>query len=388
MRAFISDRIARLQDNSYSAAVAHWYRRLFSIEEIERNTALQWLFGVLLFFFYITFYQWNTSTNLSAAHSLRNVCWPHFPNCDTLLFFSSLPYSYSQNIFYAALFAVMVFIVYCIWRRWWSAAHAGLLILFLWKFVASFFLSYGISGVYDYYHLLITAVFLFTAHKEYFTKLAFVLLYFLSATVKFYPSWVLGTYFSSLQLGLPIFPDSLILPISWSVIVSQVFGCWFLLSKNPIYQRLALLYFGVFHLYSTVFVGFNYPSFAESTLLVLLGPLYRYHAPPVGKRALAGWLLMVMLFLFQAPAHFISGDEKLTMEEYRFGMWMFDANHQCVAEFTSYYKKRAAGLSAYEEKDAPGTQCVGSRCVTERSRTKTNDQWVETMRIESPKAEV
>ncbi|HEY4488205.1 MAG TPA: hypothetical protein VJB97_01690 [Candidatus Paceibacterota bacterium] len=364
------------------------YRWLFSIEEIESNTTLQWLFGVLLLFFFVTFYQWSSSTVLSLAHATRNVCWPHFPSCDALLFFSSSPYSYSQNIFYTLLFAAMIALVYCAWRRWWTAAHAMLLALFLWKFVAVFFLSYGIGGVYDYYHLIITAVFLFVPHKEYFAKLAFVLLYFLSATVKFYPSWILGTYFSSLALGLPLFPDALVLPISMSVIVSQVFGAWFLLSRRPLYQRMALIYFGTFHLYSTIFVGFNYPSFAESTLLVLFGPLYRYQAPPISRRAIAGWLMMALLFAFQAPAYLIPGDEKLTMEGYRFGMWMFDSNHQCVAEFTMYYREARPDFRTSEMRDRPGTPCEGSRCVTARSLREIEGQWVGTIRIESPKAEV
>jgi hypothetical protein len=345
------------------------YYRLFSVAEIESNKTLQWLFGAMLLFFFVTFYQWMSSPFTTTE--VRAVCWPYFLDCNALHFLSYFPYGYSQTIFYTGLFAVMLYIVNCMYRSQWAAAHFLLLLLWLWKAFASYVLSWDISGVYDYYHLLITAVLLFAAHKEYFAKLMFVLLYFLSATIKFYPSWILGTYFTSLKLGLPLFPDSMTPLITNFVIFEQVIGCWFLLSKNRVAQRLTLAYSVLFHLYGSIFVLYNYTIMSLSTLLILFGSTYRHQLPPLGRRARVGWCIIVLAVLLQTPVHFISGDEKLTMEGYRFGVWMFDANHQCAADFTAYYSVDTNGLAS-SSYALPRAEAAGRgsarRCARQNTR--------------------
>jgi len=372
-------------EHPISLHVRTGYRRLFSVGEIENNATLQWLFGAMLLFFYATFSQWIDSPLTSTG--VRAVCWPYFMQCNSLHFLSLMPYGYTQTTFYMALFGIMLGIVYCMWKRHWTTAHALLLVLWVWKFYASFVLSWGIAGVYDYYHLILTAVLLFAAHKEYFAKIAFVLLYFLSATVKFYPTWILGTYFTSLQLGLPLLPQGLTPFWTESVIVSQVFGCWFLLSQHKILQRIAVVYFTIFHLYSGVLVYYPYPTVTEPALLILFGPLYRHQWPPLRKTAIAGWLLVAILILFQVPSSLIQGDVKITMEGYRFGMWMFDANHQCIAQFNVYYKPDATGLTPYHE-ESDNAICSTQQCVTLRDTSQVNGQWITTIRVESPRAEI
>lgn len=361
------------------------YRRLFSVHEIEANTTLQLFFGAMLLFFFVTFSQWATSLQLSA--DIETICWPHFPNCNDLHFLSHLPHSYTQGMFYMLLFSLMLGIAYLMYKKWWTGAHAILLVLLVWKAFASFLLSWGIAGVYDYYHIFLTATLLLVPHKEYFTKLVFVMLYFLSSTIKFYPAWTLGTYFTTLELGLPIFPDSLTPLITNFVIFEQVVGAWFLLSKNRYLQRFTLLYAIAFHLYGGVLVLYNYSTVSLPTLLILFGPLYRHQFPPLRKTAIAGWCMIAALIAFQSPVHFIKGDEKMTLEGYRFGMWMFDSNHQCVSNFTVHYKDDVARES-YEYEAAPGTPCQGHMCMTRDRVQALNGRWVREIRIESPKAEV
>jgi hypothetical protein len=215
----------------------------------------------------------------------------------------------------------------------------------------------------------------------------FVFLYFLSATIKFYPTWVLGSYFTSLKLGLPLFPDSLAPLVTNIVIFEQVIGCWFLLSKNRLVQRCTLAYTILFHLYGGIFVLYNYTIMSLSALLILFGPMYRHQRPPLGRTAIAGWTMLFIVFLFQAPVHLIPGDEKYTMEGYRFGMWMFDANHQCVSTFTVRYEKGAA-LSPDRYEAAPGAGCGSAFCVTKRETAQGADgSWSTTLRVESPRAE-
>lgn len=365
--------------------VRRLYRTVFSVQELEGNATLQWFFGATLLFFLITFYQWIASPLTTT--DVRAVCWPYFQDCNALHFLSYFPHGYSQTIFYIGLFSVMLLIVYCMYRKWWTLGHALLFSLLLWKSFASFVLAWGISGVYDYYHILLTATFLIVPHKEYFTKLLFVFLYFLSATIKFYPTWVLGTYFTSLELGLPLFPDALTPLITNFVIFEQVVGCWFLLSKHPTVQRFTLAYTVLFHLYGGIFVLYNYTIMSLSTLLILFGPMYRHQYPPLKKSAVAGWAMIAIALLFQAPVHFIAGDEKYTMEGYRFGMWMFDANHQCVSTFTVQYEKGAA-QSPYSYTARPGSGCGSAFCTTQYTTARGSDGlWSTTIRVESPRAE-
>ncbi len=376
--------IRTIQSHPLLQALRARYRTLFSIHEIEENTMLQWLFGAVLLYFYVTFSQWISSPLLTAEAD--TTCWPYFQGCNSLHFLSYLQHGYSQTTFYMVLFGIMIAITYLMWKKRWTSAHALLLLLFAWKFFASFVLAMSIAGVYDYYHLIMTAVLLFLPYKEYFAKIVFVLLYFLSATVKFYPTWVLGNYFTAMEPGLPLLPDSLTAFWTESVIVSQVFGCWFLLSRNRVVQRIALVYFSIFHFYSGTLVLFNYPTVAELVLLVLFGPWYRHQWPPLTKRSIAGWVFVGIIVLFQTPGHLIPGDEKITMEGYRLGMWMFDANHQCISEYSVVYNEGVV-RTPHTYAALPGAPCIGSNCVTERETKKQGSQWVEHIRVESPKAE-
>lgn len=359
------------------------YRRIFSIAEIEDNRTLQWFFGAMLFYFFITFESWVMSSRLTAENAGSAVCWPHFQDCGWLYFLSNLPNGYSQTIFYMCLYTVMLLIVYSMWKKRWVAAHALMLVLFIWKVFVGFFLSYGTLGMYDDYHLILTAALLFLPHKEYFAKLLFVLLYFVSATIKFHPSWILGTYFTALQGGLPIFPDALMPLITGSVILEQVIGCWFLLSKNRIAQRLALAYFVIFHLYSGVLVLYNYPSATLPALLILFGPMYRYQRPPLSWKSTAGWVLAASLFLFQIPSWTTDTDTvRITDANNRYGMWMFDANHQCVT--TVQFRYDPAVKLTPESMEVPrGTPCDGFECTVARRTFKDGDQWVREIRRES-----
>ena len=366
--------------------IRSWYRRLFSIAEIETNPTLQWFFGAMLLYFFSTFSQWISSPTLTVENAPYAVCWPYFQGCARLYFLRLMPYGYSQSIFYMALFGVMILIIYCMWRRQWVAAHALLLVLWLWKFFAVFVLSYTIGGVYDSYHLILTATLLFVPHKEYFAKVMFVFLYFLSSTVKFYPTWILGTYFTSLQLGVPLFPHAFTALITNTVIFEQVVGCWFLLSSNKIAQRLSLVYFTIFHLYAGILVLFDYSLISLPALLILFGPMYRHQYPPLTRKSIAGWSLLLIMVLFQLPAHIIPGDEKMTLEGYRFGMWMFDANHQCVVTFTSNYNPGVT-RTAQSATTSPSFLCTNDLCLTSNHTYESAGIWMQTLQYESPNAE-
>ena len=334
------------------------YRKLFSIKEIEESGLLQWIFGATLFSFFITFQSWINSSAITTEAFLSNkhVCWPWFQSCGEWYFLSALPHGYSQTTLYMFLFGIMVLITYLMWRRDWVLSHILMTVLFLWKVLVMFVLTYGISGNYDYYHVVFAFILLFLPLKTFFLKLTLVLFYFLASTIKFHEGWVLGTYFSALKTGLPIFPDGTIPFWTNMVIFMQVVGSWFLMSSHKVFQRTVLFFFVTFHLYSGTIVQFHYPAVVLPTLLILFGPMYKYQNIPISKKSIAGWALVVVLFVLQLSSVMIPGDEKITLEGNKYGLYMFESNHQCRSQVMIYHEDGKV-LKINDEKSLARNRC-------------------------------
>jgi hypothetical protein len=232
----------------------------------------------------------------------------------------------------------MLGIGYFIYKQEWVLAHMLLLILWIWKFFVLFVLTQEFASNYDYYDMILLFIVLFVPYKLFFAKLAFVWLYFLAATIKIHEGWVLGTYFTALQAGLPIFGNAFAPVITSIVIFMQMIGCWFLLSARVIWQQTAFWYFFLFHLFSTVLVGFRYPTVSLVMLIILFGISRVTPHTPLTRRSLVGWLFLLILLGIQLyPIAMIRGDQKVTLEGNKYGLYMFEANHQCVSEFTVYF---------------------------------------------------
>lgn len=360
------------------------YRRLFSVEEIEQSIVLQWSLGASLLFFFVTFYRWFRSSQLSieSAEEGLAVCWPYFQDCARFFFFHDAEHGYSQSIFYMAIYAVMLLIAWCMWKRKWTLAHALLAVLFVWEVLAAFVLTYDFAAPYLYYHVVLTAMLLFATHKEFFLKFSFIFMYFMSVTVKFDPGWILGTYFTSLRDGLPLLPDSLTPLITNVVIFMQTIGCWFLISKRKILQRLSFVYFLVFHLYSGIFVQYHYPSVSLPPLLILFGPMYSYTPIPFSRKATVGWIVIALVAVFQILGFVAPGDRRMTLEGNKFGMFMFEANHQCIVTVGTYTKVSDAAQRPDWESPA-GTRCQGFFCLVKTTTRNINDGTCREERYES-----
>ncbi|MCG3772857.1 MAG: hypothetical protein JW384_04080 [Nitrosomonadaceae bacterium] len=319
---------------AYTAGVMKaWYRHLFSVQEIEQSLVLQWVFGATLFSYFIALSRLSGAVPLTIEGFAQSApaCWPHFQTCYEVLFLHGLPYGYSQTTLHMLFMAVLIGIVYLIFKKEWVYAHALLIIPFVWHVVAHLFLSGSISGNYDYYLILFAGVLLFFPHKEFFLKLALVWFYFLSTVIKIDAGWILGTYFSSLKTGLPLSPDWAIPLYTNVVIAMEMVGAWFLLSTVPWRQRVAVAFFAFFHVYSGILVEYRYPATVLPTLLILFGPLYRHTPVPLDRPSIPGWILLGLLLCMQFVAPLIPGDEKLTLEGNKYGLYMFEANHQCVS---------------------------------------------------------
>jgi hypothetical protein len=359
------------------------YRALFSIEEIEQQPIVQWSFGAMLFYFFVTFFTWINRSNITVETAQSGpVCWPYFPNCGDFFFLHVLPYGYSQSTLYMLFYGVMMLIVYYMWKKEWVYAHLWMVPLFLWKILVIFVLSYNSGGPYDYYHLLLTAALLFAPHKEYFLKVIFVFCYFMSVTVKFTPAWIVGTYFTSMETGAPWMPEWFVVIATNIVIFVQIVECWFLLSRNWILQRLSFAFAMFFHLYSGILVGYDYPSVTLPIIAILFGPLYRHTPTPFTRKAIVGWSILALMALFQLLGFVIPTNRYLTLEGNRLGMFMFEANHQCVVTISRHFS--TGQLDSENDFESPaGTACSGFYCLVKRKTIKNGDGTIQQTRLES-----
>jgi len=306
---------------------------MFSIE-FAQSKVLQWSLGALVFVYFIVFYSWNTDATVSARmlESMRYVCPPYFQSCELFYFLDTLPDGYSQTILYMAFFGLLAWCAYFISEKAWRFAQLTLIPPFMWHAANVLLFTDNRSGNYEYYLISFGLILLFFPHKEFFLKFTIVFFYILSTAAKIHPSWIEGTYFTTLRTGLPLFPNWSIPLVTNVVILAEMIGSWFLLSQNKKFQRTAFIFFVLFHLYSGILVGYRYPATVLTFVLILFGPWYRYTPVPLDKKAFVGWVFILLIVCFQLSPKLIYGDEKLTMEGNKYGLYMFDANHQCFSE--------------------------------------------------------
>ncbi len=361
------------------------YRRLFSVSEIEHSLVLRWLYGAMLFGFFTSFGNWILDSSITAETASKGaqICWTYFPQCGQWYVLHTLPYGYSYTSVYMVLYAVMLACVFAMWKKSWTSAHALMMILFVWKVLVMFVLTASIQGGPNYHHVLITFVLLFLPYKEFFARVSFVVMYFLSAVIKLDESWILGEYFTSLQSGLPVFGNTLAPIFTNAVIGMQIILGWFLLSGRSRIQKTALVCFSVFHIYAGIFVGYTYPILALSMLWILFGPLFHVSTIPLNRRSVAGWITLIALFAFHAPAHLIEGDQRMTQEGSRFGLNLFDANHQCASTL-SIYATSSTPVRDTQWSAKPRQTCGDYICLTTTITHEADDMVVTRERWESP----
>ena len=167
----------RIFRNALERHFFYFYRRIFTIQEIENNSILQWVFGASILSYFLAFHAYINSATITIDTYLRgeHLCWPYFQSCGEWYFLRALPFGYSQTFLYMFLFGTFALIIYLMHRKEWVLAHMLLTISFLWHATVAFVLTYSVAGNYDYYLGIFTLILLFLPHKEFFLKLAFVL---------------------------------------------------------------------------------------------------------------------------------------------------------------------------------------------------------------------
>jgi hypothetical protein len=337
-----------------------WYYRFFAIHEIEASKTLQLLYYVVSFSFFVTFYGWieRNFVSISAHLSGTNICPPYFPSCGEYYFIEALPLGYSQSAFYVFLFLLLCFGVYSAYRKHWADAHLALLVCLVWKIIVAFFLTYGTAGNFDYYDTILAIVLLLLREKEYFARVIFVFLYVLASSIKIDAGWIFGNYFNSLYTGAPIFDSPYILPIFTNfLIIMQIGGAWLLLSNNKILQRSAFIYFFLFHLYSGIIVNYRYISTSIPALFVLFSEHKPFRIQKISRTTIAGYALMAILLCGQLTGIILPGDQKKTLEGNYYGLYMFEANHQCISTTNAYISGASEPIQSKRESHVANNRC-------------------------------
>lgn len=361
----------------------HWYDRTFSVTEIYESQALKAALAALLFAYFLTFNVWVNEFRFTveAVKEGAHLCWPYALNCGDWYFLSGLPYGYTANIFYMGLFALMGWSALSMWTGKWRTAHVLIWPLFVWKIVMVLWLSMAQVGNYEYYHIVFSVILLALPHKLFFLKFSVVWFYFLSVAAKIHPAWTLGLYFTSLKTGLPVLPDALMPIWTNAVIFMEMIAAWWLLGPKGKWQRLVFAFFVFFHLYSGVLVGYRYPATVLPMLFILFGPWYEHTKIPKGWKTLPGWILIGLLGLGQSVSHLIPGDEKSTMEGNFYGLYMFEANHQCRENVTIYRKNETPEILVKESFQARN-RCDAYRVWFKYKQLCKNDSSVDRVEVE------
>jgi hypothetical protein len=308
---------------------------LLSLNEIREDPLLRWFAGALLLGFYVTFNSWlySNSTTREAVEAGTFTCWPIFQSCESLIWMSALPNGYSQTTFFMALFGLMLLSCWALIFQYVGVAHTAIAALFLAK-IYLMSIDYSHKGNYDYYHNAFCFVYIFLPRKTFFLKFTLAIFYFLSTMSKRSPSWLAGEYFTSLQTGLPIFPAGTEPLMTNVVIVAELSAVWLLFSRSNALRLTAIGFFVVFHLYSGILVGYRYPATVMPALLILFGPWASAPSIPSGRGVIPGWIFVSVLVALQLAPRLIEGDERSTLEGNYFGLYMFEANHQCFGTIT------------------------------------------------------
>jgi len=334
------------------------FEEIFSTVEIKESQTLQHTFFALIFYFYVAFFNWLEKDIISIS-SLKlgsYTCPPYFLDCGNYYFLQALPYGYSQGFFYMCLFAVLGLGIYFALKKEWLFAQLTLFTCLAWMMLVSFVLTYGISGNFNYYAMVLAFVFIFLPKKKYFLKLSFVFLYFLASTIKLDEGWIFGNYLRNLISGAPFFSNT-VLPLATNlVILMQILGTWFLLSNNKYLQKIAFIYFLIFHFYSGIIVNYTYVSISIPILLILFSKYEEFRILKINRTTLYGYLFLFFLLASQLIGIVIPGDQKITMEGNFYGLYMFEANHQCIAN-VRYFLTDGKILESKKENHIANNRC-------------------------------
>jgi len=317
-------------------------KNIFYTSEVEDSKHLQAIYWTLLIGFFLSYNVWISKNHFTktAVEWSHHVCPPYFQNCDSLYFLAGKPYSYDSYILYTVLASFILVSAFCALKKSWNWAIGLLIPPFLYKFIYVTLFTYLPIVDFEYFHLPLVLIFIFCKNKLYFLKRAWVLNYLFAGTMKFTESWIVGSYFSSIMIGMPLFPNVLIPFITNGVALFEGITPWFLLSSNRKIRLTSLGMWLVFHVYSIIMVGFLYPLYCAPLLIAFFLP---DHTSQENRKVSLipnwkGWLVLAMLVAVNIVPFLIPTNRLFTLQGLKFGVSMFDANHQFVSIEKAFFK--------------------------------------------------
>ena len=302
--------------------------------ELDKNLVLYYFVGFLLFYTFVSFYDWSYFKTLTQtiANQGYHTCWPYFQSCGNWYVFEMPPIGYGIKLFFALVFLVWFIGVYAWLYRQYKRLWLSLAALLLLKILVGYIYTYELAASYDFFHIFFLLIVLLVPGKSavFFLQLFLALSYWFSASIKIDSFWLAGDYFEA--LGLPFIEN--LIPAAVGTKLLFLLFCLvpiglFCNAKTRIYTVWTLI---GFHLYTMLFVGIHYPVLMIPALWILF--VYGPFKQP--KNFLKSKAIGITLLLFSAMLHFwsfvIPGNEKYTGEGVRYGLYMFDADRQCKSE--------------------------------------------------------
>lgn len=271
----------------------------------------------------------------SFAANIFQRCWPHWQSCRSLPLPTDFPNSYAYTTLFAGVLVILCFSFWAVVSNKKNFYLGGLWTLTLFKLFFFFIWRFQDEHNFVMFHLLPTLAFLINKDNRIFAaQVIWGISYFLAGIVKISDGWIVGTYFSNLELGLPFVPLALVPLATNFMFFAETLMGWTLLSRK--WGRSTFWFWTFFHIYSAILVGFYYPIRCLAMLWVLflphLKPDFKLENAAPRKLNLGTILLISFLVLLHMVPFGYDEEPRWTLRFQGYGFHMFDANYQCVTK--------------------------------------------------------
>lgn len=334
--------MARLLMNmSWLTWLTKKYDVFFAVDEIRQSKRLQ---AVFLASWFICFFDLEKRSTYPGIKN-HEICWAFFENCKHYFPFETLPNSYNYMIWNGLILTLLFAAVWAAIQVRWSLAHFFLGLVLIWKFCLNFIFINSHQTNFELLHLIPSFILLFSKNKLFSLRITWALACLFAARVKLNEGWILGSYFTSLRLGLPLIPKPLIPIVTNAVILGEIILSYGLIAKNDRVRKISLSTWLGFHLYSATFVGFYYPV----RCLLFLGTIFAFpqndssFAKSESKRmSLRSWVAIGLIVFINFLPSVVSKDPNLSTEGLDYGFFMINSNYQCLSSVTTLNSSGAA----------------------------------------------
>lgn len=302
-----------------------WVKR--NIDEIANHWVLC-LYGLALSLIHIFMaYTWQFDERFEIWPVLgtqsQSICWPFFTGCEVLHGMSRHALTIGLSVY--SLLAAYSALLFAKGAKNPRLIQRAWLILTILEIVRITLLvsDFRIRHNHHYMTLFVSAIFLFGTPKVDLLKLMLCLLYFAAGLLKLNEHWITGR---------ALWPYRDIFTGTWwltggalTVIYLELIGIWGLFSKNKFVIGSTLFLLFVFHIYSSLVVGWFYPLLMTLLLIVFLSKDFRWRPKLFLHPAILAFCLA------QIYPYFLKSPVSLRGEGRLYSLFMFHASAECNA---------------------------------------------------------